>query len=305
MNRFNQTIRWLGVQSRLSASEQVLSALGGFLSLVVICGVSYGLLGLEGVIAVVPSMGAATVLIFASPHAPQSQPWALFVGNLISAVIGVTCALFISMPIFCAGLAVGLAIGAMAILRCVHPPGGATSLTAVMGGQVIHDLGYTYVLIPVLLNCCVIFLFAVLFNNLFGWRGYPAASARYQPLKETELSVNAFSDGQLEKATQDLEGLVDVSPAQLRRIFHNALQYRDSESLSRIQVELGGVYSNNKMGALWEVRKIVDYGHHPNPNKELIIYKVLEGPGKNKTGSCGKIEFSQWANQRIQPAKKT
>ena len=38
--------------------------------------------------------------------------------------------------------ALGLAIGAMQILKCIHPLGGATAFTAVMGGEAIHALGF-------------------------------------------------------------------------------------------------------------------------------------------------------------------
>ncbi|MGD8803705.1 MAG: HPP family protein, partial [Gammaproteobacteria bacterium] len=34
----------------------------------------------------------------------------------------------------------------MHYLRCIHPPGGATALSAVVGGPAVHVLGYTYVL---------------------------------------------------------------------------------------------------------------------------------------------------------------
>ena len=39
--------------------------------------------------------------------------------------------------------------GYMHYLRCIHPPGGATALAAVIGGAEIHSLGYYYILIPI------------------------------------------------------------------------------------------------------------------------------------------------------------
>ena len=33
----------------------------------------------------------------------------------------------------------------MHYLRCIHPPGGASALMAVIGGNPIHALGYSYV----------------------------------------------------------------------------------------------------------------------------------------------------------------
>ena len=44
------------------------------------------------------------------------------------------------------------AIGVMYYLRCIHPPGGATALSAVMGGEGVHALGYQFVVTPVLIS---------------------------------------------------------------------------------------------------------------------------------------------------------
>lgn len=73
-----------------------------------------------------------------------------------------------------AALAVGTAIGVMQVLRCVHPPGGATALSAVVGGPGVHALGLQYVVTPVLLNAAVIVVVAVLFNGLLAGKRYPA-----------------------------------------------------------------------------------------------------------------------------------
>ncbi len=294
-------LKWLGIQSKSSLSEKVVASLGGFLSLVILGSTSYLVLGIQGAIAIVPSMGAAAVLLFASPHAPLSQPWALFFGNTISAFIGVTCALLSSNLILGAGLAVGLSILAMYFTRSVHPPGGATGLAAVIGGPAIENLGYWYILFPVLLNCSVIFLFAMIFNNMFGWRRYPATAYKYRRIILPKNEYTHLSDHYLNKGMQEIGGVIDISPNQLRKIYDSAMKHRDNDIVNKVHIELGGVYSNDQMGAQWEVRKVVDYGHHPEPNKELVIYKVLEGPGKGSTGSCSRVEFSFWAFQRIQP----
>jgi CBS-domain-containing membrane protein len=39
----------------------------------------------------------------------------------------------------------------MHFLRCMHPPGGATAVTAIIGGTTIHNLGYAFVIMPILL----------------------------------------------------------------------------------------------------------------------------------------------------------
>jgi CBS-domain-containing membrane protein len=50
---------------------------------------------------------------------------------------------------------------------------GATALIAVIGGESIHRLGFTYVLCPVLTGTLVMLIVALILNNLVKWRRYP------------------------------------------------------------------------------------------------------------------------------------
>jgi CBS-domain-containing membrane protein len=52
-------------------------------------------------------------------------------------------------------------------------PGGATALIAVMGTPKIIDLGYMYVLVPVLSGATIMVLVAIVTNNLSPNRSYP------------------------------------------------------------------------------------------------------------------------------------
>ncbi|KAA2212225.1 HPP family protein [Pseudoroseomonas oryzae] len=110
-------------------------------------------------------LGASAVLLFAVPASPLAQPWSIVGGNTVSALIGVTCAQLIGDPLFAAPLAVSLAIGAMFALRCLHPPGGAIALTAVLGGPAVTSAGYEFVLLPVGLGSLLLMATALVFNN--------------------------------------------------------------------------------------------------------------------------------------------
>ena len=91
--------------------EKWLSALGGMVSLLGILLISQLSLNMQGASVLVASMGASAVLLFAVPHGALSQPWPVLGGHLVSALIGVSCAKFIPLPMFAAALAVALAIG--------------------------------------------------------------------------------------------------------------------------------------------------------------------------------------------------
>ena len=157
------------------AGEQLVATLGGVISISLVILVTRFLLGEQAALVIVPSLGASAVLIFAAPHSPFAQPWAVMAGHLLSAVIGVACWQLVPNATLAAGLAVGLAIGAMHLARCLHPPGGATALAAVIGGAAVHDLGYGYALSPIALNCAIILVAGIAFNYAFAWRRYPAS----------------------------------------------------------------------------------------------------------------------------------
>ena len=123
-------------------------------------------------VLLIAPMGASAVLLFAVPASPLAQPWSIIGGNVAAAIIGVTCAKLIGTPLLAAALAVSLAIGAMFVLRCLHPPSGAVALTAVLGGPAIDAMGYQFVLYPVALNSLLLLGTALFFNNATG-RRYP------------------------------------------------------------------------------------------------------------------------------------
>jgi CBS domain-containing membrane protein len=89
---------------------------------------------------------------------------------MLSAFVGVTAAALVSNPVLASALACGGAIIAMMLLRCVHPPGGAVAMTAVLGGPSIQSAGYGFVLWPVGINCVLLLLMAVLITRLETWR---------------------------------------------------------------------------------------------------------------------------------------
>ena len=94
-NRFPIGLRaWLGVElTPVSHAERIVSAIGGFLGIFFILLTSWQVLGdREAALLIVGSMGASAVLVFGVPHGPLSQPWAVFGGHGVSALIGVACA---------------------------------------------------------------------------------------------------------------------------------------------------------------------------------------------------------------------
>lgn len=163
----------VGVLPSRSKQEIISSTLGSFVAIFLIYWVSCLVLEGRDIPMMVASMGAAAVLLYAAPRSTMSQPWPLFAGHLISAVVGVSCAKFIPDLALASAVAVSGAILAMHLTRSLHPPGGAAALVAVIGGDSIQQLGYVYVLAPVGINVLIMFVAAMLINNLVPGSSYP------------------------------------------------------------------------------------------------------------------------------------
>jgi CBS domain-containing membrane protein len=126
----------------------------------------------------ISSFGATAVLLYAAPQSRLAQPRNLIVGHTISALVGVSMAKafehtsenvqWLSWP-----LSTSLAILAMEVTNSLHPPGGATALLATIGTDQIKDLGFMYVLFPVLVGALIMLVVALVTNNFVLHRSYP------------------------------------------------------------------------------------------------------------------------------------
>lgn len=123
-----------------------------------------------------------------------------------------------------ASLAVSLSIAAMYGMRCLHPPGGATALYAVLGGPAVHALGYTYVFSPVLLNVLVLLVVAVAFNYPLVWRRYPQVwHARCHDPVTGAKEMCMIPHSSLVYALSQIDTFVDVSEEDLQQIYTLAM----------------------------------------------------------------------------------
>ncbi|MCJ8519620.1 CBS domain-containing membrane protein [Pseudorhizobium tarimense] len=170
-------------------------------------------------------MGASAVLLFAAPSSPLAQPWSILGGNLVSATVGITCALLLQDPVMAASAAIAISIGLMLLLNCLHPPSGAVALTAVLSGNAIHDWGYWFVLSPVGINTLLLLASAYVFNNATG-RPYPhlAPAAGHGAKAETALPAQQIGvvPEDLRAVLEQYGEVVNISPEELDALLHQA-----------------------------------------------------------------------------------
>ena len=159
---------------RVSGVEILWSWIGAFIGIAGVGLIHFNLLDQTGLMMIIGSFGASAVLLYGAVRSPLAQPRHLIGGHVLSAIVGVSAQLWLGgTPWLAAAVAVSVAIAIMHLTRTLHPPGGATALIAVIGGDSVHQLGYLYVLVPAALGASVMLVIALLVNNIPKTRKYP------------------------------------------------------------------------------------------------------------------------------------
>jgi CBS domain-containing membrane protein len=245
--------------------ERARSCLGALLGIAFTGGLMYLLLGSSANIPLlVAPMGASAVLLFAVPASPLAQPWSIIGGNLVSATIGVTCARLIDDPTLAAALAVALSICGMFALRCVHPPSGAVALTAVLGGPVIHALGYRFVLEPIAIQSAALLFAALVYHAATGHR-YPHASRQDRATAsqaDDEASRVGFTRADVKAVLGRRDELLDIDPGDLYSLLRETQLQAFSRSFDELCCEdimsrhVISVSATTRAGAAWDLFRL-------------------------------------------------
>jgi CBS domain-containing membrane protein len=283
-------------KSSVSVQEKLISALAALVSIGLVMAVSQQFLDAHALPWVVASMGASAVLLFAVPKGPLSQPWPLIAGHLLSAFIGISIGKLIADPVIASALAVSLAIFVMYLTGSLHPPGGATALTTIIGGSAITDLGYWYMLTPITINIIVMLLWALIVNNLLPNRCYPNGindliKGKKQPEfdKSTAKQPNMLHRNDLQSALKEMDVFIDVSEDELNKIFNLSLMHTNKKKMGEINCR--DIMSSNVIS--------VDYDTDVEQVWELLIeYRVHAFPVIDKVGHVlGVISMDDFLNQ--------
>lgn len=221
MGKLRSLVRGFLPDQRLpSISESLSSMAGAGLGAGLVMALSAFWLGSP--FFVVASVGASAVLVFCLPASPLAQPWAVVAGYAVCSLSGVVAAKSgLALPLQ-GGLAVALAAMGMMLGRCLHPPGGAVALFAVIGGEPVRSLGFGYVLTPVLLNAALLVAMALVVNNLVPGRRYPhaPASAHAHPTGFTgddlRMALHEY-DHPLAVSGDELDEILDLAESHAKR----------------------------------------------------------------------------------------
>ena len=187
--------------------ERLIACLGAAICIALTVVVCAGLpLAAADLPIIVAPLGASAVLIFAVPSSPLAQPWPVIGGNVLSVLAGVAAFNAFPNTAVAAGVAVGGAILVMSLLRCLHPPGGAAALTAVIGSHGIHAAGYSFAFAPVGINSIALVSLGMFFHRATG-RSYPHHP---EPVSQPQ-SNSGIHLADIDAALDDMHESFDIS----------------------------------------------------------------------------------------------
>jgi CBS domain-containing membrane protein len=206
--------RFLPDRVQAPVAEQLRSGLAAMVAVVVVAWVASHVLAMP--LTLVAAVGASSALVFGLPMSPLAQPWPVVGSYLVSAVAGVAAARWVPGLALASGVSVGAAIVGMLALRCLHPPGGAVALFAVIGGDEVRAMGFHYVVTPVLVNAVLLVLVGLVVNNLLAGRHYPR---RQVP---PHAHAGGFTEDDLKSALHDYGHPLAASEEELDAILELA-----------------------------------------------------------------------------------
>jgi CBS domain-containing membrane protein len=214
----------LGHQPPASLGETTRACAGAFLGLLVVGVVTRAAFGpASGLPLLLAATGASAVLVFAVPASPLAQPWPVVGGGVVSALVGVAASRLVDDRTLAAALAGAAALGAMGVLRCLHPPGAAIALTAVLGGPAVLAKGWAFALMPVGVNAVLLVGVGLVVNAVNG-HPYPHVAERHAPVATMPEDLHV-TEADVEAALADYSERLDVDREDVVAVFESAFEH--------------------------------------------------------------------------------
>ena len=226
-----------------------------------------------------PCFGATSVLLFAIPHSPFSQPWPVLGGYFFSMVSGELSVHFLDDSQMQAIWGVAMAVLSMCYFRCLHPPGAAATLVPVLSGS----SNWYFVFNPVLLGAISLMGMAVVYNAFFSWRRYPMLLAAHKnesgKVSGPKQSAITLNHEDISWALQEMNSIIDITPEDLAVLFELATQHQNQSRPSINNIALHSYYSNGRTGYSWQVFEVIAVTSNVLGQRS-VTYRVVAGCDK-------------------------
>lgn len=168
------------------------------------------------------STAASAFLVFTLPHGPLSQPWPVLAGQTLAMLVGIVAGWYLGSSIISAAMAVGATILLMHYLRCLHPPGAATTFFFVTG---MDHIPLQETCLAFMINIAIIIALAILINNAFQWRRYPVAWFNHTQQFNAKQG-DSITIENLHQALKHHDAFIDISLEELQTLYSEAQKAR-------------------------------------------------------------------------------
>lgn len=165
-------------------------------------------------------VGASAVLVFAVPASPLAQPWPVFGGSFLSALIGLLLGHLLPAPAMAAAAAVGCAIAVMLLARCLHPPGGACALVGALAAAATPGDALA-MLVPLATNLAGLVIAGWAYNTLTG-HSWPHRAASAPP--SLVVPATGYTIADLDTVLEHWDEVLDVSRDDLDALFRAVIE---------------------------------------------------------------------------------
>lgn len=232
----NRLHRWLPAPLNIPPKEWLRAGVGALIGLFLAGWVCSSVFGSAVALHLLGPLAASAVLVFAVHSGPLAQPWSVLGSYASAGAVGLAMRYGFGAELWVAAAALGLSVGVMCLLRCLHPPGGGVAVSAVLADAGLVSMG-NHLLQPIMLNALILVGVAVVYNGLTGVRYPKRALPRthlhptHDPLPSARVGV---SGDDLDQALEDIGEFVDVSRDDLERIILATEQHALQRSLGGI-----------------------------------------------------------------------
>jgi CBS-domain-containing membrane protein len=114
------------------------------------------------------SFGSSALIVFVFYDSEFAQPRNIFLGHLISIIVGILVNELMGISFLSLGLSVGICVSVMIYLKIVHPPAAANPLIALFA-----DVSYDFIFFPIITGSITLILISFLINKFVLGRKYP------------------------------------------------------------------------------------------------------------------------------------
>ena len=114
------------------------------------------------------SFGSTTLIVLVFYKSEVAQPYNVFFGHLLAAVVGVIIKELFGISFLTLSISVGISITLMMYLKVVHPPAAANPIVVIL-----NDASYDFIIFPIIIGLVLLLILSIIINKIILKRNYP------------------------------------------------------------------------------------------------------------------------------------